>query len=742
MKNLFRKSVRIKFFCYLKKLWSKVMAYTIHFAENSWKGAALGAVLAMLFFLIVIGTYVKTGISPFVDLLLIILLIGIIIGVTGYLTKRFFPIIQKLNPLFVAAFISSFVVAGLLPGSFFSKPFILFEMICGAMVGYAIARGVKKIGSLILISLVLIGNIFVFYFLSSEGFHHPVTNDTEFTNPSLSVLTVDDPSRNGAFQVNELFYGSGDDKNRPEFGTEVDIVTNTVDATPFFDQTSGFYNHLRKIFWGFDSKNYPINGRVWYPTGEGPFPLVLIVHGNHNMDDYSDPGYKYLGELLASRGYILASVDENFLNGNWMSDYSEKEAFTRAWLLLKHLENWREWEVTEGNLFYDKVDMDNIALIGHSRGGAAVATAAAMNKLNKYHLDANQDFDFQFSIKGIVQIAPNDSYTPQNEVPIELDNVNYMLLHGGYDQDVYWAIGNRVYNRAVFTDENYHFKTSLYIYRANHGQFNTEWGRKDRTIPFSWLLNTKPIMSGEDQRQIAKLYISAFLESTLKKSNEYIPLLKDFRQAGHLLPEDYYINQFEDSNVTFIADFQEDFDVNTATAHGCTIEGVNLKTWSENALPFRNNWGSSQQSCGVYLGWEKEDSVQCGVARYTIHIGDSTQLNDSFNNLVFAVCNNTNDIDSVDFTIELSTPDASVKIALSDFRTLPPPLKTKLTKSGFLLKLGQGKPVERVLQYIEIPLYELEKENVGFVISDINAISFIFDKTSEGEVFIDKIGLN
>ena len=47
---------------------------------------------------------------------------------------------------------------------------------------------------------------------------------------------------------------------------------------------------------------------------EGLFPLVLIVHGNHLMNDYSDPGYEYLGKLLASKGYIFVSVDENFLN--------------------------------------------------------------------------------------------------------------------------------------------------------------------------------------------------------------------------------------------------------------------------------------------------------------------------------------------------------------------------------------------------------------------------------------------
>jgi hypothetical protein len=56
-----------------------------------------------------------------------------------------------------------------------------------------------------------------------------------------------------------------------------------------------------------DSGHYRRNARVWYPDGEGVFPLVLIVHGNYIMSRYSDPGYEYLGRSLASRGYFIAS---------------------------------------------------------------------------------------------------------------------------------------------------------------------------------------------------------------------------------------------------------------------------------------------------------------------------------------------------------------------------------------------------------------------------------------------------
>src|SRR5262249_54777002 len=149
-----------------------------------------------------------------------------------------------------------------------------------------------------------------------------------------------------------------------------------------------------------DAAHMPLQGRVWMPEGNGPYPLVLVVHGNHLMEEPSDPGYAFLGEMLASQGFILVSVDENFLNSS-LADYVDPfhmrfgdESRARGWLLLEHLKLWRTWSADPHHPLHGKIDMDRIALIGHSRGGEAAAVANAFNKLGHFPDDATLPFDF------------------------------------------------------------------------------------------------------------------------------------------------------------------------------------------------------------------------------------------------------------------------------------------------------------------------------------------------------------
>jgi len=413
---------------------------------------------------------------------------------------------------------------------------------------------------------------------------------------SKQTVTAPNPADRGPHPVKTMFYGSGTDKQRAEFRTGVTIKTKAVDVSPFASVT-GDAAKVREKFFGFTLKKAPLNGRVWYPDGPGPWPLVLIVHGNHNYREFSDPGYGYLGELLASRGFIMVSVDENFING------LSAENDGRAWLLLKHLEAWKAFNETADGPFFGRVDMSNIAVMGHSRGGEAAATAAAFNRLKYYPDDFKQEFTFNFDIKAVVAIAPVDGQYKPSSVFTPLENVNYLIIHGSHDGDVSTASGARQYERLQFTDGQPWFKSMVFMYRANHGQWNTVWQNKDNGPRSGRSLDLRTLIDGEAQRQMGKVFISGFLEATLRQKRDYLPMFRDHRTVGAWLPKTLYTTKFQENGFKSLSSFDRDVDLTTGSAPGVVLAGEHLSTWKEEAVPFRGRGGETQNHNAVTLGW-------------------------------------------------------------------------------------------------------------------------------------------
>jgi len=437
------------------------------------------------------------------------------------------------------------------------------------------------------------------------------------------LLDVPSPLERGEYTVASLYYGRGDDKHRPEYRDSVTFRTSSVDASDLV--SLGASAGSRNKYWGFKPDSFPLNGRVWYPEGPGPFPLVLVAHGNHDMKDFSDPGYEYLGRHLASRGFILASLDMNFINGGIRG---ENDA--RGWLFLKHLEAWRSFNGDPDNPFYGKVDMAHIGIMGHSRGGEAVGHAAAFNRLTHYPDDATVTWDFGFDIKAVVAIAPVDGQYQPTSRPVPLENVNYLVFHGTHDGDVSSFSGLRMYKRIRFTDGQPHFKAAVYVHRANHGQWNTVWGPTDRGPRSARSLDLRGLLDGEEQRQFALVYVTAFLEASLKGREDYLPLFRDHRVAGGWLPKTMYITQFEESSFRPLLTFEEDIDVTSGTPPGVRVRGDSLSTWKENVLPLRSRTGSSsttQDNQAVWIGWNNRiagrDTTRTGPpATYAVILPD------------------------------------------------------------------------------------------------------------------------
>ncbi|NOS55323.1 MAG: hypothetical protein HOP37_03595, partial [Cyclobacteriaceae bacterium] len=430
-----------------------------------WTGAFRGLLILVGVMAFFTGFFFQTGI-PKVLIGLCMLLVGILI----FWILRVFLVGLHKGLIKIPAFAFSVIVGAFLtvllakeirfgvPDLVF-YPGILAIITCTVLLfgsTWVLAKGVStslwfhRISVLLSASVIIV----VAYFLIHEG-DDPYPLDYEPTQTVLlSTKGINNPGEKGAYSFSYFTYGSGNDRRREEYNREVAEKTPSVDASLLLPEWKGTTAKWRERFWGFGVKDFPLNGRVWMPKGEGKFPIVFIVHGNHGMEDFSDPGYGYLGELLASRGFIFVSVDENFLNGSWSGDFRGKEMPTRAWLLLKHIELWKKRSADSSSIFYNKANLESVVLAGHSRGGEAAPIAAHFNTLRYFPDNANVKFDFHFGIKGVVAIAPTDKRYSRR---INLNNISYLSLQGSYDSDEASFFGFRQYQRVKFTDSSFYF---------------------------------------------------------------------------------------------------------------------------------------------------------------------------------------------------------------------------------------------------------------------------------------------
>ncbi len=788
----------IKLFKRIKK-WGYAQLAKITPGKTAVKGASIAVLItSIILFLVFAISNTLNGGDPWLFLFFMALTVVIVLFVHVSLwgVKKFNSIPKKYKRAVLIA-IPLFLFSLAFEGIYMIAAVVITSLL-GAAIAVILKGTFKKLTTpkkVITILGVLIG---VGGLIGAIIGYLPVGFEMKSTIYAASLnkdqiqnIAAASPAETGTYTVKTLTYGSGKDLHRSEFAEGITIKTDSVNGVPFLDNWEGFSGWYREKFWGFDAKSLPVNGYVWYPEGDGPFPLALIVHGNHSMQDFSDVGYAYLGELLASRGIIFASVDENFLNFSWsdIPDGLDEENDARGWMLLEHLRAWQSWNTDESNPFYKKIDTTKLALLGHSRGGEAVAHAALLNKMPYYYDDATIPLDFNYEIQSIVAIAPVDGQYEPGDARTTLKDINYLVLHGAQDGDVTSFAGSKQYERITFSDSTDYFKSGIYIQGANHGQFNTSWGDNDTGgfMPTK-LLNNTPLLSKEDQEKIAQVYISAFLETTLKDNTEYKPLFTDARKGKDWLPETIYLNQYEDASFEVVANFDEDFDVSTTTTEKGAISSEHLSVWREQEIKLK--WGE-KGSRATYLGWHYEDieegdiipdTIPKGI--YTIKIADTLRTIDSTSVFTFAMAESTessnpkskgkwvdevedenevedeveNEVEGededenknedeskedkpkepIDFSIKMT--DASgetVSFPLSQFSALQRELNVRIWKSQFITNEDES---ENVFQTFSYPLSDLIKDNPSFDLSTLQRIDFVFDKSPKGVVMIDNIG--
>lgn len=718
-----------------------------------WKGASL--LLALVSFLIyIVQGYYFLGTRGFGDLVTgtVLFLLGIVLG-TGVIAgvlhiakkmpSRYVWVTLTSVCLLIISFIGPLQLTAIVVLSIIALVSALGALLYRFFAG--IYQGVGLFSKVIALILAMIVLIFIgigMYWLLDEGHADSVkpywlkvmkTADRYQTN-------MENPSVKGSYTVHTLSYGSTN-SYRKEFNKKGSLLTKPVNGSAFVENWSS----IRTKTFGFGPNSMPLNGMVWYPEGKGPFPLIVAVHGNHLATDYSDPGYEYLGKLLASRGYIFVSIDQNFLNTSpyddlFMFQVLEKENVARGWLILEHLKTWEGWNKNKSTPFFEKVDMNQIALIGHSRGGEAVSVAAAFNPLDAHPENGNIKFNYHFGIRSVISIAGTDQQYKPTGKPTPLKDLNYLALQGAHDMDVSSFDSASQYSRIHFSEQSNYFKSLVYIYGANHGQFNSEWGRTDGVGLGNKLFNIRQLMPQEDQQQVAKVLISSFLDATIKGKNEYKQIFQDIGYARQWLPNTMYINNYMDSHTARISSFDEDIDLKSTTLNGGRLIGENLKEWKEEKVEMKF---TSDLYSAVRLGWNREKTS--GVPSYTVALTNSELDVHDKSSIVFSMANadeekNTNGNDAlVDLTIKVVDKNGNqASLPLSSVAHLLPMFEGNIVKWPFTSFLPTKEPV---FQNFAFRLADFQKVNPNFHPDQLSNISFVFDRTKKGTVLISDIGI-
>jgi hypothetical protein len=265
----------------------------------------------------------------------------------------------------------------------------------------------------------------------------------------------------------------------------------------------------------------------------GPHPLVVIMHGRHvttynptNQTTYlewppaaghqsipSYKGYDYLGDVLASNGYIVVSVSANGINA-FDNNVNDLGANARAQLIERHLDIWRDLSSGDGSVsgipgnpapfgtrFVDQVDMQNIGLMGHSRGGEGVTEAYLYN----------QSLGAPYGINAVFALAPVDF---NRHV---VNNVPLAVLLPYNDGDVNDNQGVHFFDDARYSAPgDTSLKFTYEVLGANHNYYNTIWTPGNFAGGFDDGVSGPPTrLTPAQERGTGLAYISAFFRTYL-----------------------------------------------------------------------------------------------------------------------------------------------------------------------------------------------------------------------------------
>lgn len=275
----------------------------------------------------------------------------------------------------------------------------------------------------------------------------------------------------------------------------------------------------------------PLEGSIIFPKSAGPWKVVVIMHGRHSTcifdnerealapttgddpqircDDTADSGgdpdqtrirnyagYDYLSENLASHGYIVMSVSANTIHSFDNVFAYDAGANARSQVLAASLDLLYRWNNGAGpdpvgTRLTGKLEMQQVGLMGHSRGGEGVTDFIQFNRRRPAPGRI-------YNLQAVLALAPIDV---EKQVPY---GTNFATLLPACDGDVSTLAGANAFERSKYTRPADPFaKLQWYVQGTNHNYYNTVWTGDDGAQYLSTRNND--VACGEDQPNSVRL---------------------------------------------------------------------------------------------------------------------------------------------------------------------------------------------------------------------------------------------
>ena len=499
------------------------------------------------------------------------------------------------------------------------------------------------------------------------------------------------------------------------------------------------------------------------------YPLLIFMHGNHDtcgrgsnprVDDnseYTDSGkctapyvvvpshrgYDYIAEELASREYIVVSINTNrgINNAGGLPDDGSL-ILARGRLLLKHLQLLSQWNrgaaTTPSSIkvsLKGKLDLTHVGLMGHSRGGEGVRAAY------QQYRDAGSPWPGRIvdpvTFQGIFEIGPTDGNTGSKV--LNADNTAWNVLLPMCDGDVTELAGVCPFDRmmGMFSETKVTSKSTYTVWGANHNFYNTQWQQCDTRAGCDgdgnrpmFVCGASGVTGSAEQRQTGQQAMLAFFLANVGGSTQ--PSLNDWFNPEQPVEFEPRVDRGYTPGLSESRSLRlEDFTQPTGTSsYGLPndVQGGDL-TVKHGSIPEHDEtffggdiyWFSPGPSMYFQTNFARIgmgfNLTSYALLDFRIDRGDEGQIYSRVSTSSYA-------IGASDVGVQLVNSDNSLSsmVAVSDYVSLP----------GLI---GSATTYHSMLQTVRIPLTRFGSTNLA----SIRGVRFSFPSDPSGRIFLANV---